>query len=112
LWIRKTSTSAATIVKAFTVKASCDLSAKSFDLTSGGTNTVLAPVPSGSPVGTVGISVGTCKITEGKVTVDGWDTNSGYKSDKITFKFEDSRTPGIVYSAEGYRRTGWYEDEP
>ena len=59
-----------------------------------------------------GVSVGTITITEGKVITDGWDTKSGHKSDKITFKIEDSRKPGKVYTAEGYRRTGWSEDEP
>ena len=101
LWLRKTSTSTSTIVKAFTVKTTCDVAGKSFNIDNG-VNTVLAS----------GVSVGTCKITEGKVTIDGWNTNSGHKSDKITFKYEDSRTPGVVYSAEGYRRTGWWEDEP
>jgi hypothetical protein len=59
-----------------------------------------------------GVSVGTCTVTQGSVVIDGWNTNSGHKSDKITFKIVDSRNPGVVYSAEGYRRTGWYEDEP
>lgn len=99
LWIRKTSSNA--LVGAFTVKSVCNVSDKSFSgMTL--TNGVLAS----------GVSVGTCNITEGKVIINGWDTNSGYKSDKITFKIEDSRKPGIIYNAEGYRRTGWYEDEP
>ncbi len=99
LWIRKTGSNA--LVGAFTVKAACNVPEKTFSV-SGGTNTVLA----------AGTSVGTVTITEGKVITDGWDTNSGYKSDKITFKIEDSRKPGKVYTAEGYRRTGWAEDEP
>lgn len=99
LWLRKTGSNA--MVGAFTVKATCNVPEKSFNI-SNGTNTVLA----------AGVSVGNITITEGKVITDGWNTNSGHKSDKITFKIEDSRKPGIVYTAEGYRRTGWLEDEP
>ncbi|NDP21788.1 MAG: hypothetical protein GZ091_12020 [Paludibacter sp.] len=111
LWLRKTSNSFTTdtssvlkgkiLVKSFTVKATCNVDNKSFNVDNGA-NTVLA----------AGASVGTCKVTNGKVTIDGWDTATGHKSDKITFKFEDSRTPGVVYTAEGYRRTGWLDDEP
>jgi len=98
LWIRKTTSNAH--VGAFTVKSTCDVAAKSF---SGNAlvNGVLV----------AGVSVGTCTVTDGLVTKDGWDTNSGYKSDKITFTIVDSRKPTLVYKAEGYRRTGWYEDE-
>ncbi len=100
LWVRKTGTSTTTI-SSFTVKSICSLADNTFS-GSGLTNTVLA----------TGVSVGKCTITEGKVIIDGWDTNSGHKSDKITFKIEDSRKPGVIYTAVGYRRTGWYEDEP
>ena len=98
IWVRKTGTTAG---GAFTVKATCDVPSLTFSVTNG-TNTVLSK----------GVSVGTCTITQGLVTLNGWNTNSGYKSDKITFKLEDSRKPGVVYNAEGYRRTGWYDDEP
>ena len=90
LWIRKTGS-----------KATCNVPDKTFSV-SGGTNTEVA----------AGVSVGTITITEGKVITDGWNSKSGHKSDKITFKIEDSRKPGKVYTAEGYRRTGWSEDEP
>lgn len=100
LWIRKTGTSATTI-SSFTVKSTCDVATKTFS----GAN-LPSTVLSG------GVSVGTCTVTQGSVVIDGWNTNSGHKSDKITFKIVDSRNPGVVYSAEGYRRTGWYEDEP
>lgn len=99
LWVRKTGANA--LVGAFTVKATCSVTDKTFS----GAN-LQSTVLSG------GVSVGTCTITEGKVIIDGWNTNSGHKSDKITFKIVDSRKPGLVYTAEGYRRTGWYEDEP
>lgn len=88
-------------MKSFTVKTTCDVAGKSFSINAGA-NTVLS----------AGVSVGTVTITEGKVILDGWTTVSGYKTDKITFKIEDSRTPGVVYTAEGYRKTGWWEDEP
>lgn len=101
LWVRKTSTSPLTILGAFTVKSNCNVADKSFDIIDG-VNTVLS----------AGTSVGKCTITEGKVTLNGWATKSGHFSDKITFKITDTRKPGLVYMAEGYRRTGWNEDEP
>jgi hypothetical protein len=109
LWVRKTGTSyrntdkksTTPLVRTFTAKATCNVADKTFSANAV-QNTVLS----------AGVSVGTCTITEGKVIIDGWNTNSGHKSDKITFKYADSRFPGIVYTAEGYRRTGWYEDEP
>lgn len=111
LWLRKTGSSVTTdtskvlagtvLVRSFTAKATCNVADKTFSVNAA-QNTVLS----------AGVSVGTCTITEGKVVIDGWNTKSGYKSDKITFKYEDSRTPGVVYNAEGYRRTGWYDDEP
>lgn len=110
LWVRKTASSyrntdpdeeLSAFVKSFTAKATCNVADKTFSATAV-QNTVLSG----------GVSVGTCTITEGKVVIDGWNTKSGHKSDKITFKYADSRFPGIVYNAEGYRRTGWYEDEP
>lgn len=87
-------------MKSFTVKANCNVADKSFNVVNG-TNTVLAS----------GVSVGTVTITEGKIILNGWKTANG-TSDKITFKIEDSRTPGVVFTAEGYRKTGWWEDEP
>lgn len=110
LWVRKTGSSyrntdpdqeLPALVRTFTAKATCNVADKSFSATAS-QNTVLSG----------GVSVGTCTITDGKVILDGWNTKSGHKSDKITFKYADSRFPGIVYTAEGYRRTGWYEDEP
>jgi len=112
LWIRKTANSTLLgdtnvvkpkqiFVRTFTAKATCSVPEKTFSA-SNATNTVLA----------AGVSVGTCKVTEGKVIIDGWAISLKHKSDKITFKYEDSRFPGIVYNAEGYRRTGWPEDEP
>ena len=99
IWVRKTRSN--TFVGAFTVKAACSVPDKTFNIANG-FNTVRVS----------GVSVGTITITEGKVITDGWDTKSKHKSDKITFKIVDSRKPTLVYSAEGYRRTGWLEDEP
>lgn len=88
-------------MKSFTVKTNCSVEEKTFGINTG-TNTVLISE----------VSVGTITITDGKVITDGWITVSGYKTDKISFKIEDSRTPGVIYTAEGYRKTGWLEDEP
>lgn len=53
----------------------------------------------------------TFTITEGKIIIDGYDTATGGKTDKISFTMTDSRKPGVTYTVEGYRRTRWYDDE-
>lgn len=53
-------------------------------------------------------------ITEGVVTVDGFDTPTGYKSDHIKFVLELSGNPNSAdnykYVIEGHRHTGWADD--
>lgn len=50
----------------------------------------------------------TVNITEGKVTVNGFNTPTGYKSDHIEFVLE---LPGVYkYVIEGHRHTGWTDD--
>lgn len=47
-------------------------------------------------------------ITDGKVTVNGFNTPTGYKSDYIQFVLE---LPGqYKYMIEGHRNTGWTDD--
>jgi hypothetical protein len=36
---------------------------------------------------------------------------SGVSSDRISFKLSSTKSPGITYLVEGYRRTRWNEDE-
>jgi hypothetical protein len=108
MWIRDvTSTSAngaepyyvIPVTGKFCGKINCSVTGKSF---SGenviNTQVTAAPVP-------------TFTITEGIIETDGFDTATGGKSDKITFKMTDSRKPGKVYEVSGFRRTRWLADE-
>jgi hypothetical protein len=53
----------------------------------------------------------TVNITAGKVEKNAGTSKGGHKVDKITFNAEFSDEPGVIYSYEGHRRTGFYEDE-
>lgn len=46
-------------------------------------------------------------ITNGKVTIDGFDTASGHKADKIEFTMTNTKYPGKTYTVIGFRKTGW-----
>ena len=100
MWIRATSTSTSpSYVGRFTGKINCNVTGLSFS----GDNAVntfytVAPIP-------------TFSVTEGTVVKDGYDTATGGKSDKITFKMTDTRKAGKVYSVSGFRRTRWLDDE-
>ncbi|MBK7628702.1 MAG: hypothetical protein IPJ16_16145 [Bacteroidales bacterium] len=98
MWIRTTSTSSSYTGR-FDGKISCDVPGKSF---SGGNvqNTYYTTTP--SP---------TFTITEGIIVMDGYDTATGGKSDKITFTMTDTRKAGKVYKVTGFRRTRWLDDE-
>lgn len=50
-------------------------------------------------------------VTGGTVITDGATTPSGHKADAISFKLTSDKNPGVEYTVEGYRRTGWPEDE-
>lgn len=50
-------------------------------------------------------------ITDGKVEKNAATSKGGHKVDKITFKAEFSDEPGVIYSYEGHKRTGFAEDE-
>jgi len=103
MWIRITSTSATAANIAYTGridgKINCDVAAKSF---SGATvvNTYSTTT-----------TAMTYTITSGIVITDGYDTATGYKSDKISFTMTDSRKPGRTFTVEGFRRTRWLDDE-
>ncbi|WP_347052969.1 lipid-binding protein [Flavobacterium olei] len=53
----------------------------------------------------------TVNITDGKVEKNAATSKGGHKVDKISFKAEFSDEPGVIYSYEGHRRTGFFEDE-
>lgn len=46
-------------------------------------------------------------ITNGKITIDGFNTASGHKADKIEFTMTNSKSPGKTYTVIGFRKTGW-----
>jgi hypothetical protein len=98
MWIRATSTSSSYIGR-FDGKISCNVAGKSF---SGENvlNTFYTTTP--KPAFTV---------TEGIIVMDGYDTATGGKSDKITFTITDTRKAGKVYKVTGFRRTRWLDDE-
>lgn len=53
----------------------------------------------------------TVTITAGKVEKGAATSKGGHKVDKISFKAEFSNEPGVIYSYEGGKRTGFFEDE-
>lgn len=75
-------------------KVNCNVKEKTFD----GTNVT----------GTLGGEVFT--VTEGKVVLDAYTTNSGGKSDEISFLLKTNKSE-ITYLIRGFRKTGWEEDE-
>ena len=98
LWIRATSSST-TYMGRFTGKINCNVEGLSF---SGenipNTYYTVAPVP-------------TFTITGGTIIINGYDTATGGKADKITFTMTDTRKAGKSYTVSGFRRTYWPEDE-
>ncbi len=53
----------------------------------------------------------TVTITAGKVEKNAATSLGGHTVDKISFKAEFSTEPGVIYTYEGHRRTGFLEDE-
>lgn len=53
----------------------------------------------------------TVTITAGKVEKNAITSKGGHIGNKISFKAEFSNEPGIIYSYEGSKRTGFKEDE-
>lgn len=56
------------------------------------------------------VTGGTVVITDGKITVNGFDTPTKHKADKIEFKFTTSNRPGMTFSVVGFRQTLWEGD--
>ena len=99
MWIRTTS-SLPTSLGTLKVKISCDVPSLSFSVTNGSDLHV-----------TTNAVLGTVNITEGKVTLNSVAMPSGVTSDRISFKLTTTKSPGITFFVEGYRRTRWNEDE-
>ncbi|MBP0903425.1 lipid-binding protein [Mariniflexile gromovii] len=53
----------------------------------------------------------TVNITNGAIVKNGTTSTSGRTADKISFDIEFSDDPGTIYHIEGYKRTGFLEDE-
>jgi hypothetical protein len=53
----------------------------------------------------------TVTITNGAILKKGTTSTSGRISDSISFDIEFSDDPGTIYHIEGYKRTGFLEDE-
>ncbi|MEG1005587.1 MAG: lipid-binding protein [Bacteroides sp.] len=50
-------------------------------------------------------------ITNAKVELKGIKAPSGTIADKISFTYTTTKDPGVVYTVEGWRYTGWPEDD-
>jgi hypothetical protein len=60
--------------------------------------------------GNVASSTETFTITDGKLELKGATAPSGTIADKVTFTYTTTKNPGVTYRVEGYRYTGWPED--
>lgn len=104
MWIRTTSnipTFSTASVKTLKAKISCDVTGLSFSTTAVTQNLNV----------TTNAVLDTIVITEGKITLNSVDMPSNVKSDRISFKMTKTKSPGMTYLVEGYRRTRWAEDE-
>lgn len=61
--------------------------------------------------GNVVTSKETFTLTNGKVELKGITAPSGTVADKISFTYTTTKDPGAVYTVEGWRYTGWPEDD-
>ena len=61
--------------------------------------------------GNVTSSKETFTVTDGKVELKGITAPSGTIADKISFSYTTTKDPGTVYTVEGWRYTGWPEDD-
>ena len=104
MWIRTTQnipTFSSAAIKTLKAKISCDVPSLSFS-----TNGVIQNLHI-----TTNAVIDTIVITEGKVTKNSIKMKSGVMADRIYLKITKTKSPGVTYSVEGYRRTQWDEDE-
>ena len=99
MWMRTTSNLPSSL-GTLKAKIDCDVPSLSFSVTNGNNLNV-----------TTNAILGTVTITEGKVTLNSVTMPSGVTSDRILFKLTSTKSPGVSYLVEGYRRTRWNEDE-
>ena len=92
----------------FKVKASVNISAKTFEGSSlENEYSYEDELEDGTKVDVFPIVT----ITNGQIVKDGATTTGGNPSDSISFTIEFSDDPGTIYTIEGYKRTGFLEDE-
>jgi hypothetical protein len=105
MWIRTTSNvptfHPTSTLRTLKSKISCDVAGLSFSTTSIVQNLGV----------TTNAVIDTITITEGKITLGDVTMPSKVKSDRIRFKLTKTKSPGVTYLVEGYRRTRWQEDE-
>ena len=104
MWIRTTSnipTFSPATVRTLKAKISCDVQSLSFSTTAVTQNLNV----------TTNAVLDTIVITEGKITLNSVTMPSKVTADRIFFKLTKTKSPGVIYSVEGYRRTRWAEDE-
>ena len=85
----------------YTIKADCDLGARTFS----GDSLVSTADGGGVPYN---IKI---NVKNGKVIEDGGHSTSGVVSGSIYFEIEYQDDPGTIYYCAGVRRTGFLEDE-
>ncbi|GAT61835.1 lipid-binding putative hydrolase [Paludibacter jiangxiensis] len=105
MWLRTTSNiptfHPTSTLRTLKSKISCDVTGLSFSTTGIIQNLNV----------TTNAVIDTITITEGKVTLNSVSMPSGVMSDRISFKLKKSKSPGVTYLVDGYRRTRWNEDE-
>jgi hypothetical protein len=99
-----------TVPKTLRAKIACDVTGLSFSTTAIVQNLNIT-ASSSWPAYAVNAVIDTITITEGKVTLNSVSMPSGVTSDRISFKLQKSKSPGVIYLVDGYRRTRWNEDE-
>jgi len=99
MWIRTTSNLPSSLG---TLKAKIECNVPSLSFSAANSNNLHV---------TTNAVLGTVTITEGKVTLNSVAMPSGVTADRIYLKLTSTKSPGITYLVEGYRRTRWGEDE-
>lgn len=95
MWVRM---GTAAVAYGILGKVNCDVAAKVFE---GGNVQNLVDSKDGETSGT------SFTLTNGKIVLEGFETPTGHKADKIEFTLVNSKYPGQVLTVAGFRKTGW-----
>ena len=114
MWIQTTPgitvfSPATSVPRTLRSKISCDVAGLSFSTTQVTQNLNIA-ASSSWPLYAVNAVIDTVTITGGQVTLNSVAMPSGVNSDRIYFKLQKTKAPGVTYLVEGYRTTRWNED--